>query len=60
VIVAASSNNQAITNIIDAFGKDFAVGEGVFAGRWLLEIMSFGMFLPSHSRRMESYLPKPF
>jgi hypothetical protein len=54
VIVAASSNNQAVTNIIDAFGKDFAVGEGVFAGRWLPEIMSFGMFLPSHSRRMEA------
>lgn len=33
VIVAASSNNQAVTNIIDAFGKDFAAGEGHFAGR---------------------------
>ena len=54
VIVAASSNNQAVTNIIDAFGKDFAEGEGVFAGRWLPDINSFGMFLPSHSRRMEA------
>ncbi|OAN73943.1 hypothetical protein A8B78_17480 [Jannaschia sp. EhC01] len=54
VIVAASSNNQAVTNIIDAFGKDFAVGEGVFAGRWLPDIKSFGMFLPSHARRMEA------
>ncbi|QXT39433.1 AAA domain-containing protein [Gymnodinialimonas ceratoperidinii] len=54
VIVAASSNNQAVTNIIDAFGKDFAVGDGVFAGRWLPDIKSFGMFLPSHSRRMEA------
>ena len=54
VIVAASSNNQAVTNIIDAFGKDFAVGEGVFAGRWLPEIKSFGMFLPSHSRHKEA------
>ncbi|MFV0245231.1 MAG: AAA domain-containing protein [Qingshengfaniella sp.] len=53
VIVAASSNNQAVTNIIDAFGKDFDAGEGVFAGRWLPDIKSFGMFLPSHSRRME-------
>lgn len=52
VIVAASSNNQAVTNIIDAFGKDFAEGEGAFAGRWLPDIKSFGMFLPSHSRRM--------
>ncbi|BAQ68094.1 DNA helicase [Rhodovulum sulfidophilum] len=54
VIVAASSNNQAVTNIIDAFGKNFAAGEGVFAGRWLPDIKSFGMFLPSHSRRMEA------
>ena len=54
VIVAASSNNQAVTNIIDAFGKDFARCEGVFAGRWLPEIMSFGMFLPSHFRRIEA------
>ncbi len=34
IIVAAASNNQAVTNIIDAFGKDFAKGEGAFAGRW--------------------------
>ena len=54
VIVAASSNNQAVTNIIDAFGKDFATGEGPFAGRWLPEVNSFGMFLPSHSRRIEA------
>ncbi|MHA7774775.1 AAA domain-containing protein [Roseibium sp. M-1] len=54
VIVAASSNNQAVTNIIDAFGKEFAAGEGVFAARWLPDIKSFGMFLPSHSRRMEA------
>jgi KaiC/GvpD/RAD55 family RecA-like ATPase len=54
VIVAASSNNQAVTNIIDAFGKDFGRGEGPFAGRWLPEIESFGMFLASHSRRLEA------
>ncbi|MCR9088800.1 MAG: AAA domain-containing protein [Rhodobacteraceae bacterium] len=54
VIVAASSNNQAVTNIIDAFGKDFAAGDGLFAGRWLPGLKSFGMFLPSHSRRMEA------
>lgn len=54
VIVAASSNNQAVTNIIDAFGKDFAKGEGPFAGRWLPDVDSFGMFLASHSRRLEA------
>jgi AAA domain len=54
VIVAASTNNQAVTNIIDAFGKDFGKGEGPFAGRWLPEVDSFGMFLASHSRRLEA------
>jgi hypothetical protein len=54
VIVAASSNNQAVTNIIDAFGKDFGRGEGPFSGRWLPEVDSFGMFLASHSKRLEA------
>lgn len=47
VIVAASTNNQAVTNVIDAFGKDFATGTGPFAGRWLPEVKSFGAYLPS-------------
>ncbi len=50
VIVAASANNQAVTNIIDAFGKDYAVGTGPFAGRWLPDIKSFGLFLASSAR----------
>jgi hypothetical protein len=54
IIVAASTNNQAVTNIIDAFGKDFAHGEGPFAGRWLPDIESFGIFLASHSRKFEA------
>ncbi len=54
IIVAASTNNQAVTNIIDAFGKDFAKGKGPFAGRWLPDIGSFGIFLPSHSRKLEA------
>ncbi len=54
IIVAASTNNQAVTNIIDAFGKDFATGDGPFAGRWLPDIESFGIFLPSHSRKLEA------
>lgn len=54
IIVAASTNNQAVTNIIDAFGKDFATGEGPFAGRWLPDIWSFGVFLASHSRKLEA------
>ena len=60
IILAASTNNQAVTNIIDAFGKDFARGEGPFAGRWLPgvtsdgcwqpEISSFGSYFPAKGR----------
>lgn len=54
VTIAASTNNQAVTNIIDAFGKDFATGQGPFAGRWLPGIGSFGLFLASASREAEA------
>lgn len=63
VIVATSSNNQAVTNIIDAFGKDFATGDGPLAGRWLPAVESFGIFLPAHSRRQaaaEKYQTEDF
>ncbi|NIZ63235.1 hypothetical protein DL239_19910 [Sedimentitalea sp. CY04] len=54
VIVAASANNQAVTNIIDAFEKDYATGTGAFAGRWLPGIKSFGLFLSSFAREKEA------
>lgn len=54
LIVAASTNNQAVTNIIDAFGKDFAPGHGAFAGRWLPDIKSFGLFLAAASKEAEA------
>ncbi len=54
VIVAASTNNQAVTNIIDAFGKDFSEGEGPFAGRWLPDLTSYGLFLPAKSKEVEA------
>lgn len=58
VIVAASTNNQAVTNIIDAFSKDFARGSGVFAGRWLPDIASFGAYFPS--QRKEKAVAKKY
>jgi hypothetical protein len=47
VMLAASTNNQAVTNIIDAFGRDFAAGAGPLAGRWLPDVQSFGAYFPS-------------
>ena len=54
VIVASSTNNQAVTNIIDAFGKDFSEGDGPFAGRWLPRLKSYGLFLPARSKEGEA------
>ena len=50
LIFAASTNNQAVTNIIEAFEKDFSKGNGMFSGRWLPDIRSFGSYFPSKDR----------
>lgn len=42
IIIAASTNNQAVTNIIDAFAKDFSEGEPPFNGRWIDGVSSYG------------------
>ena len=63
VIVASSTNNQAVTNIIKAFGKDFSEGTGPFAGRWLPDIKSFGAYFPKSSAEAEmarTYQTKSF
>ncbi|OOE42549.1 AAA domain-containing protein [Salinivibrio kushneri] len=54
IIVAASTNNQAVTNIIEAFGKDFGEGDGPMAGRWLPSIVSYGGYLPAKSKQQEA------
>lgn len=54
VVIATSTNNQAVTNIIEAFGKDFGTGSGVMAGRWLPDLNSYGAYFPSQSRRAEA------
>lgn len=50
VIIASSTNNQAVTNIIDSFAKDFSKGNGVFAGRWIDEVNSFGSYFVASTR----------
>lgn len=54
ILVASSTNNQAVTNIIEAFGKDFSSGSGPFAGRWLPDIQSFGAYFPSQAKKQEA------
>lgn len=54
VVIATSTNNQAVTNIIEAFGKDFSTGTGAMAGRWLPELKSYGAYFPSQMREAEA------
>ncbi|HML53209.1 MAG TPA: AAA domain-containing protein [Solidesulfovibrio magneticus] len=49
VIVAASTNNQAVTNIIKSFATT-ADATDPLSMRWLPEINSFGLYCPSESR----------
>lgn len=60
VILAASTNNQAVTNIIEAFGKDFSTGTGPFAGRWMPVIKSFGSYFPSNDKEKDSEITNKY
>lgn len=54
VIVAASANNQAVTNIIDSFGKVDEPEASLLAGRWLDGISSYGLYCPSQEKIRET------
>jgi hypothetical protein len=54
VIVAASANNQAVTNIIDSFGKIDEPEASLIAGRWLDGINSYGVYCPSQEKIKET------
>lgn len=55
VVLAASTNNQAVTNILDAFGKDFATGDDErLGGRWLPRVSSFGAYFPAEKKEAEA------
>lgn len=56
IIFAASTNNQAVTNVIDAFSKDFSCAEGVLGERWVESITSFGGYYPSGTQEKNSDL----
>ncbi|WP_157653064.1 AAA domain-containing protein [Burkholderia ubonensis] len=56
VIVAASTNNQAVLNILRAFAE-VVDSPGPFAGRWLRGLESYGLFLPSKSKEIQENFP---
>ncbi len=49
IIVATSTNNQAVLNILRAFAE-VVDRPGPFAGRWLGGIESYGLYLPSKTK----------
>lgn len=53
LIVASSTNNQSVTNILDAFAKDIATGTGPFSGRWISAVNQYGVYMSSRSRKMD-------
>lgn len=51
IIVAASTNNQAVVNIIDSFTKA-KTKDGKLAGRWLPGVNSYGLYLPARNKNV--------
>lgn len=49
IILAVSSNNQAVTNMIDSFGRITNPAGEIFVKRWIPEVSSYGLYCPSAS-----------
>jgi len=54
IIVATSTNNQAVTNILRAFAE-VKEAEGPLSGRWLPGLQSYGLYLPARTRKEEPF-----
>lgn len=50
LIVASSTNNQAVTNIIASFGNIKAVGISNLEERWIEGVHSFATYFPSGAK----------
>jgi hypothetical protein len=56
VILACSSNNQAVTNIIDSFAN-VKRKKGEPYERWLPDLGGFGLYLPGSAREVQAHIP---
>lgn len=54
IIVASSTNNQAVTNIIDSFGKIKNTGISNLEKRWISGVKSFVTYFPSKGKVKEA------
>ncbi|PWV49576.1 AAA domain-containing protein [Chitinophaga sp. S165] len=56
VILACSTNNQAVTNIIDSFSS-VKQKPGLLYQRWLPDVKGFGLYLPSQAKAVAKDIP---
>lgn len=54
IIVAASTNNQAVTNIIDSFGKISEIGISNLEHKWITGTDSFAVYFPANGKVNEA------
>ncbi|EHJ94314.1 AAA domain-containing protein [Vreelandella boliviensis] len=54
LIMAASTNNQAVTNILDAFAQGMELDTTLMGQRWLPGLKSFGGYFASKKREAEA------
>ncbi len=54
LVVATSTNNNAVTNVLDAFAAMVGVGEDALSRRWLPDVDSYGSYFPAPTRKLES------
>lgn len=50
IILACSTNNQAVTNIIESFSKVKVKKKGTLYERWLPDIKGYATYLPSNTK----------
>lgn len=55
LVVASSTNNQAVTNIIDSFGKVTPSSEEGLYSRWVPAVKSFGLQMAREARWKEAF-----
>lgn len=62
LLLACSTNNQAITNIQDSFAKvqlpdDHFLAKDLIARRWLPDVTSYCLYLPARDRQVDKKRP---
>ncbi|MDF2925798.1 MAG: helicase [Paenibacillaceae bacterium] len=53
IIVVSSTNNNAVTNVIESFGKTNETGDHSLTGRWVPDVYSYGAYLKSPGKKEE-------